>query len=75
MEEKAKNIKQSPKSAKPPIEEGETQSKPKTGKIVRVVPMSCLKVAQVTKHLNPKGQVKILSNVSLASLSLLLLSS
>ena len=39
MEEKAKNIKQSPKSAKPPIEEGEIQSKPKTGKIVRVVPM------------------------------------
>ena len=88
MEEKAENVKQSPKSAKPPIERGETQSKPKTGKIVRVVQwvfpfppkglrryMSCLKVAQVTKHLNPKGQVKILSNESLASLSLLLLSS
>ena len=39
MEEKAENVKQSPKSAKPPIEKGETQSKPKTGKIVRVVPM------------------------------------
>ena len=39
MEKKAKNIKQSPKSTKPPIEKGQTQSKPKTGKIVRVVPM------------------------------------
>ena len=39
MEKKAKNIKQFPKSAKPPIEKGETQSKPKTGKIVRVVPI------------------------------------
>ena len=39
MEKKAKNVKQSPKSAKPPIEKGETQSKPKTGRIVRVVPM------------------------------------
>ena len=39
MEEEAKNIKQSPKSAKPPIEKGGTQSKPKTGKIVRIVPM------------------------------------
>ena len=39
MEQKAKNVKQSPKSARPPIEKGETQSKPKTGKIVRVVPM------------------------------------
>ena len=39
MEKKAENVKQFPKSAKPPIEKGETQSKPKTGKIVRVVPM------------------------------------
>ena len=39
MEQKAENVKQSPKSARPPIEKGETQSKPKTGKIVRVVPM------------------------------------
>ena len=39
MEEDAKNIKRSPKSAKPPIEKGGTQSKPKTGKIVRIVPM------------------------------------
>ena len=39
MEKKAKNVKQSPKSTKPPIEKGETQSKPKTGRIVRVVPM------------------------------------
>ena len=39
MEKKAKNIKQSPRSAKPPLEKGETQSKAKTGKIARVVPM------------------------------------
>ena len=39
MEEEAENIKQSPKSTKPPIEKGGTQSKPKTGKIVRIVPM------------------------------------
>ena len=39
MEEKAENVKQSPKSTKPPIEKGGTQSKPKTGKIVRIVPM------------------------------------
>ena len=31
MEEKAENVKQSPKFVKPPIEKGETQSKPKTG--------------------------------------------
>ena len=39
MEKKVENAKQSPKSAKPPIEKGETQSKTKTGKIIRVVPM------------------------------------
>ena len=39
MEKKVENAKQSPKSARPPIEKGETQSKPKTGKIIRVVPM------------------------------------
>ena len=39
MEKKAENVKQFPKSAKPPLEKGETQSKPKTGKIVRIVPM------------------------------------
>ena len=39
MEKKPENIKQSSKSAKPPSEERKTQSKPKTGKIVRVVPM------------------------------------
>ena len=39
MEKNPKNVKQFPKSAKPLIEKGETQSKPKTGKIVRVVPM------------------------------------
>ena len=38
MEKKPENIKQSSKSAKPPSEERKTQSKPKTGKIVRVVP-------------------------------------
>ena len=39
MEKKDKNVKQSTKTVKPPIEKGETQSKRKTGKIVRVVPM------------------------------------
>ena len=39
MEKKAENVKQSPKSVRPPIEKGETQSKPKTGKTIRVVPM------------------------------------
>ena len=39
MEKKPENIKQSSKSVKPPSEERKTQSKPKTGKIVRVVPM------------------------------------
>ena len=39
MEKKPENIKQSSKSAKPPSEERKTQSKPKIGKIVRVVPM------------------------------------
>ena len=39
MEKKAENVKQSPKSAKPPLEKKEVQSKPKTGEIVRVVPM------------------------------------
>ena len=39
MEKKAEDVKQSPKSVKPPLEKGEIQSKPKTGKIVRIVPM------------------------------------
>ena len=39
MKKKAKNVKQFPESAKPPLEKEETQSKPKTGKIVRIVPM------------------------------------
>ena len=39
MEKKAENNKQFPKSVKPPLERGEIQSKPKTGKIVRIVPM------------------------------------
>ena len=39
MEKKPENIKQSSKSAKPPSEGRKTQSKPKTRKIVRVVPM------------------------------------
>ena len=39
MEKKVENTEQSPKSTRPPIEKGETQSKPKTGKIIRVVPM------------------------------------
>ena len=39
MEKKTEDVKQFPKSAKPPLEKGETQSKPKTGKIVRIIPM------------------------------------
>ena len=39
MEKKIENVKQSPKSVKPPLEKGETQSKPKSGKIVGIVPM------------------------------------
>ena len=39
MEKKPENIKQSSKFAKPPSEERKTQSKPKIGKIVRVVSM------------------------------------
>ena len=39
MEKKAKNVKQFPKSTKLPLEKGETQGKPKMGKIVRIVPM------------------------------------
>ena len=39
MEKKAENVKQSPKSMKPPLEKEKTRSKPKTGKIVRIVPM------------------------------------
>ena len=39
MEKKPENIKQSSKFIKPPSEERKIQSKPKTRKIVRVVPM------------------------------------
>ena len=39
METKAENVKQSLKSTKPPLEKEETKSKPKTGKIVRIIPM------------------------------------
>ena len=39
MEKKPENIKQSSKSIKPPSKERKTQGKPKTGKIIRVVPM------------------------------------
>ena len=39
MEKKAEDVKQFPKSAKPSLEKGETLSKPKTGKIVRIIPM------------------------------------
>ena len=39
MAKKAKNVKQFPKSTKPLLEKKEMQSKPKTGKIVRIVPM------------------------------------
>ena len=39
MEKKPENLEQSSKSARPQSKERKTQSKPKTGKIVRVVPM------------------------------------
>ena len=39
MEREPENSKQSSESAKPPTEERKIKSKPKTGKIVRVVPM------------------------------------
>ena len=39
MEKEPQNIKQSSKSAKPSSGEQKIQGKPKTGKIVRVVPM------------------------------------
>ena len=39
MEKKSENVKQTPESVKSPSEKGETQSKPKTGKTVRIVPI------------------------------------
>ena len=39
MEKKAENVKQTPESAKPPLEKREIQSKPKTGKPVIIVPI------------------------------------
>ena len=39
MEKKAENVKQSLKSTKPPLEKEEMKSRPKTGQIVRIVPM------------------------------------
>ena len=39
MKKKPENVKQSSKSAKPLPEERKTQSKPKSGKIVGIVPM------------------------------------
>ena len=39
MEKKSENMKQTPESAKFPSEKGETQSKPKTGKPVIIVPI------------------------------------
>ena len=39
MDKKAEDVKQFPKSTKPPSEKEETKSKPKTGKIVRIIPM------------------------------------
>ena len=39
MEKKPEDGKRSSGSAKPPSEERKTQSKPKTGKIVRIIPM------------------------------------
>ena len=59
MEKEPQNIKQSSKSAKPLSEERKIQSKPKTGKIVRVVPMGVpfspkrFKQIQELSHRNP----------------------
>ena len=39
MEKKSENVKQTPESARSPSEKGETQSKLKTGKIVKIVPI------------------------------------
>ena len=39
MEKKTENVKQSPKSMKPPLEKEGIKSKSKAGKIVRIVPM------------------------------------
>ena len=39
MDKKAEDVKWFPKSTKPPSEKEETKSKPKTGKIVRIIPM------------------------------------
>ena len=39
MGKKAENIQQTLESAKPPLEKREIQSKPKRGKIVRIVPI------------------------------------
>ena len=55
MEQKAENVKQYPKSSRPPIEKGETQSKPKTGKIVRVVPMGIPFSPKRFKELSQSG--------------------
>ena len=39
MEKKAENVKQTPESAKPPSGKREIQGKPKTGQIVKIVPI------------------------------------
>ena len=39
MEKTTEKVKQTPESAKPPPEKGETQSKPNTAKPVRKIPM------------------------------------
>ena len=39
MEKEAENVKQFPKSTKPPLEKEETKSKLKTGKVVSIVPV------------------------------------
>ena len=39
MEKKTENVKQFPKSTKPPLEKEGIKSKSKAGKIVRIVPM------------------------------------
>ena len=39
MDKKAVNVERLPKSTKPPTEKEETKSKPKAGKIVRIIPI------------------------------------
>ena len=56
MEKKPENLEQSSKSTRPQSEERKTQSKPKTGKIVRVVPMGVPFSPEWFKHIQELSQ-------------------